>query len=578
MLTLAFNIQPVKAEPRTWIVDDDGPADFHTIQQAINAASSGDTILVRNGTYTNYTFPFPWSTMAYGVFINKTAISLIAEESGTVVIEAPKTLPYPPFFRGIEVRSNDCIIQGFTIVLHDIPSWGNEMSGIWMLDAVNCIVKRNTIIGNKDNSGIGIQYAYNCTVLGNTIVDCYDTGIYNFGDYSQILGNNITNCKGPLPNGGFAIELFANHSRVIGNNLADNEVGILAGSYGIGTGEFPDIFNATIYHNNFVNNHIQVVNNTRVPQTWDPGYPSGGNYWSDYTGVDEKRGPSQDQPGSDGIGDTPYVIDDYNQDNYPLMSPWTPPHDIAVINVLPSKTVVGQGCTTFIMITVENQGDLTETFNVTAYYNQTAIMIEQWSDGTNSQTFWGMGDVNRDGYIDHWDIYTIGRAFGTTPGHPRWNPDADINSDGKIDARDTAHAEKNYGRDIWAFLGLPKLIQNQKVVTLPSGNSAVITFKWNTTGVVKGNYTISATTSNITGEIDTADNNFIGGWIAIAILGDINVDGTVNIIDIAIVAKAYGSNFYIGDPRWNPNADVDNSADVDIIDIATIARNFGKKA
>ena len=53
---------------------------------------------------------------------------------------------------------------------------------------------------------------------------------------------------------------------------------------------------------------------------WDNSYPSGGNYWSDYTGVDLYWGPNQDQPGSDGIGDTPYIIDDDNQDNYPFMS------------------------------------------------------------------------------------------------------------------------------------------------------------------------------------------------------------------------------------------------------------------
>jgi len=47
--------------------------------------------------------------------------------------------------------------------------------------------------------------------------------------------------------------------------------------------------------------------------TWDDGYPSGGNYWSDCTFEDQN---------SDGICDAPYVIDENNQDNYPLMSPW----------------------------------------------------------------------------------------------------------------------------------------------------------------------------------------------------------------------------------------------------------------
>jgi hypothetical protein len=44
--------------------------------------------------------------------------------------------------------------------------------------------------------------------------------------------------------------------------------------------------------------------------TWDDGYPSGGNYWSDYNGYDSDH---------DGIGDTPYFIDENNTDHYPLM-------------------------------------------------------------------------------------------------------------------------------------------------------------------------------------------------------------------------------------------------------------------
>ena len=41
-------------------------------------------------------------------------------------------------------------------------------------------------------------------------------------------------------------------------------------------------------------------------------------------------------------------------------------HDVAVTNVAPSKTVVGQGFSATINVTVANQGDYTETFNVTA--------------------------------------------------------------------------------------------------------------------------------------------------------------------------------------------------------------------
>lgn len=59
-----------------------------------------------------------------------------------------------------------------------------------------------------------------------------------------------------------------------------------------------------------------------------------------------------------------------------------------------------------------------------------------------------------------------------------------------------------------------------------------------------------------------------------ALSTDINGDGTVNILDIAIVAKAYGS--YPGHPRWNPAADLDGNGTVNILDVAKVAKDYGK--
>ena len=68
---------------------------------------------------------------------------------------------------------------------------------------------------------------------------------------------------------------------------------------------------------------------------------------------------------------------------------------------------------------------------------------------------------------------------------------------------------------------------------------------------------------------DTSDKAF-----SITFREDINTDGKVNIVDIFIVAEAFGSS--TEDPRWYPEADIDGDGKVNIVDISTIARKFGK--
>ena len=65
-------------------------------------------------------------------------------------------------------------------------------------------------------------------------------------------------------------------------------------------------------------------------------------------------------------------------------------------------------------------------------------------------------------------------------------------------------------------------------------------------------------------------------WKQAGLQGDLNNDGIVNIEDIAIIAKAFGS--HPGHPRWNETADINSNGIINIIDLATVAKEFGKTA
>ena len=319
MLTLAFNIQPVKAEPRTWTVDDDGPADFTRIQDAINAASPGDTIYVYNGIYYEH------------LFANKDDLTIIGEDKSNTIVDGMG------FGAVIKVWMNRVTISGFTVRngSRDGGWWYHQASGIYLsLETRSCNISNNVI--SNIRFGIALRDSTNNTIKGNVISDVEEGISFERGNHNTIVGNNVSDldfagiaiwlsCNNKFvgnnaSNNGFGIAIFegSNNNTVLNNIFSNNYFGIMLGGY-----SRPN-YNNTIYHNNFINNIDQANLYQSFNTTWDNGYPSGGNHWSDYVDVDLYSGPDQDIVGSDGIWDHPYIIEVNNRDNYPLVKPWTP--------------------------------------------------------------------------------------------------------------------------------------------------------------------------------------------------------------------------------------------------------------
>jgi parallel beta-helix repeat protein len=162
----------------------------------------------------------------------------------------------------------------------------------------------NNIISSNGMKGIEFKSSTNNTIFGNTLWSTQDS-IYLYGSSNNsVSGNSILNSSD-----GIDLSLSSNDNTISDNFIAYNTYGV-------------HVYASTgnrVYHNSFVDNVDQAYDDS--VNAWDDGYPSGGNYWSDYVGLDEFFGPNQDQPGSDEIGDTPYdILGGSNRDRYPLMN------------------------------------------------------------------------------------------------------------------------------------------------------------------------------------------------------------------------------------------------------------------
>lgn len=291
-LTLKNYEIPVKASPTTWIVDPvPGQGNFTSIQEAINAANHGDTIFVHNGTYYE------------NLVINKT-LTLIGENREYTIINGSKIDSV------VLIRASNVTVKYFTITM----GWGAYYGGGIQVESVSgAVICCNNI--SDSLRGIGLYYSVNANVSNNFINGSYFDGIYLRSSSGNIIFNNTVSSNkygitfdssdGNIVSGNTiyhnefnGIILFHSRNNVLcGNTIDKNSNGItlmLSSSDNI------------IYHNNFYSNEQQVY--TDSTNVWD--YDGEGNYWSDYSGYDLIK---------DGIGDTPYLIDDNNRDNFPLM-------------------------------------------------------------------------------------------------------------------------------------------------------------------------------------------------------------------------------------------------------------------
>ncbi|MGB9023132.1 MAG: CARDB domain-containing protein, partial [Candidatus Bathyarchaeia archaeon] len=169
-------------------------------------------------------------------------------------------------------------------------------------------------------------------------------------------------------------------------------------------------------------------------------------------------------------------------------------HDVAVIDILTSKSgctpmpTLGQGYSMKINVTVANQGDKPEVFNVTLYANTSVIGIQSIAlDPAESATLtfvwdsagWAMGnytisavadtvpgeeatddntlndgfifvtlpgDIDGDRDVDIFDIVRMAGVYGVKYPNPRYNPNCDLDNDGDIDIFDVVAAAGNYGK------------------------------------------------------------------------------------------------------------------------------------
>jgi len=247
------------------VVDGSGTGDYETVQEAIEVAAAGDTIVVRPGVYEET-----------GIIID-TTVTLSGDNESSTVIHGDGTGSV------LVVNADGVTVSGLTIA-----DGGEMIHGTVSLTADNCRITGNIITGSDDvgivshgstnniiekNVITGFSFAgiwfsgneHSNTIVNNRISDCL-AGIYLFNSQDQIIEQNvISECSRAI-----LIE-ESNENTVRNNQFYSNGQGVHI-SYGADN---------LITENNFISNEEHAKFSTWLApdglqiSTWEANYWDG---------------------------------------------------------------------------------------------------------------------------------------------------------------------------------------------------------------------------------------------------------------------------------------------------------------
>ncbi len=299
----------------------------------------------------------------------------------------------------------------------------------------NDIIENN--VSRNNRHGVALYYSSNNLISDNNASFNYGTGIFiAYSDHNEINNNNVTNNSN-----GILIE-YSNNVNIVTNNAFSNVIGICIdhspdniifknnasrnqeGIYLLPSSDRNTITRNYIYSNTYYGIHlwssshnyifhniiIDNVNQAYDDHTnnyWNSSYPLGGNYWSNYAGEDKMKGPNQDIPGIDGIGDWEYVISGpaFTRDYYPLMEFYKP---------LKNYTILHQGWNLISIPTIQEEQNLTRVLgSINSWYDAV-----QFYDPIHQSDYW---KHNKIGKPFGNDLYELNESLGfwiyiTNPG------------------------------------------------------------------------------------------------------------------------------------------------------------------